>query len=96
VSLDNDSDAGTFDFAIGGVATGASAGPHILEVRPDLAAGSITLRWEGDGSQFQVEKAGAITGPFTSVGTPQAEKSYTDPDALRSGAQGFYRVRKLP
>ena len=68
---------------------------RILDLKSDLTAGSITLRWEGSGPQFQVEKASTVTGPFQPVGSVQSERTFTDPGVLRTNAQTFYRVRQL-
>ncbi|MCI0541873.1 MAG: DUF4082 domain-containing protein, partial [Verrucomicrobiales bacterium] len=68
---------------------------RIVEIKSDLTAGNITLRWEGDGPQFQVEKAAVVTGPFQPVGAAQTERVFTDPGVLKSGVQSFYRVRQV-
>lgn len=68
---------------------------RIVEIKPDLAAGNITLRWEGDGALFQVERAAVVTGPFQSVGTPQPQKVFTDAGALKTNGQSFYRIRQV-
>jgi hypothetical protein len=66
---------------------------HIVRVVADLAAGSITLQWESDGTLFQVEKAVSLTGTFQPVGPAQSEKVFTDVGVLKTNAQSFYRVR---
>ncbi len=76
------------------VPAGTTTELRIVEIKPDLTAASITLRWEGDGPQFQVEKAAAVTGPFQAVGAAQTERVFTDADALKTAVQAFYRVRK--
>ena len=96
VSIENDSDENPYDFAITGLGTEASAQPRIVEVKPDWATGNLTLRWEGAGAQFQVEKAAAVNGPYQSLGSAQATRVYTDTGALRVGTAAFYRVRALP
>ncbi|MCI0537296.1 MAG: hypothetical protein L0Z50_18940, partial [Verrucomicrobiales bacterium] len=68
---------------------------RIVEIKSDLTAGSITLRWEGEGPQFQVEKATNVTGPFQPVGAAQTEKLFTDPGVLKTGVQSFYRIRQV-
>jgi hypothetical protein len=68
---------------------------RIVEIKPDLAAGSITLRWEGDGPQFQVEKAAAVTGPFQPVGSAQSERVFIDAAVLKVTTLSFYRIRQV-
>jgi hypothetical protein len=55
----------------------------------------LTLHWEGGGPMFQVEKAAAITDSFLPVGPAQSERMFTDPGALTTGTQSFYRVRQV-
>jgi len=66
---------------------------RIVRIVADLTTGSVTLQWEGDGPLFQVEKAVTLTGTFQPVGPAQTEKVFTDPGALKTNAQSFYRVR---
>jgi hypothetical protein len=76
------------------VRAGAVTAPlRILAITSDLASGNFTLRWEGDGPLFQVEKAATVTGQFQPVGAAQTEKVFTDPGVLKTNAQSFYRVR---
>jgi hypothetical protein len=95
ISIENDSDENPYDFAIRGQGGGGAASLRILEIRPDLPAGAITLRWEGDGPQFQVEKATVVTGPFEPLGAPLTQKEFTDDAALTGGSPGFYRIRRV-
>jgi hypothetical protein len=74
---------------------GPLASLRILEIKPDLAAGNVTLRWEGTGPQFQVEKSLAVTGPYQPLGAAQIERVFTDAGALRANSQSFYRVRPV-
>ena len=66
---------------------------RIVEIKPDLITGNITLRWEGGGPQFQVEKATTVTGAFQPVGAVQSERVFIDTGALKASAQSFYRIR---
>ena len=67
---------------------------RIVEIKPDFATGNIMLSWEGgNGPQFQIEKATALTGPFQPLGAPQTARSFTDPGVLKTNAQSFYRIR---
>ncbi|MCW5556245.1 MAG: choice-of-anchor D domain-containing protein [Verrucomicrobiae bacterium] len=61
----------------------------------EAAANDITLRWEGEGPSFQVEKAARIEGPFTVSARPDGTRLY-DAGALASGAQAFYRIVQAP
>jgi hypothetical protein len=75
------------------VRAGAVTAPlRIVQVVADLTTGNITLQWEGDGATFQVEKAASLTGTFQPVGPTQSQKVFTDPGALKTNAQSFYRV----
>src|SRR4029079_18000481 len=74
---------------------GVPAAPlHIIEVKPDLASGNITLRWEGDGAQFQVLKATKVTGPYQALGAPVTAREFTDVGALKGGGPAFYQVSR--
>src|SRR6185503_2977535 len=69
---------------------------RIVEIKPDLSTGNITLNWEGDGPQFQVEKAtNTITGTFQPLSPVQPARVFTDVGALKSAAQSFYRIRQI-
>ena len=82
--------------------TGGSSSPpptaelRILEIKPDLITGNITLSWEGDGPQFQVLKATTVTGTFQSLGAVQSGRVFTDAGALKASAQNFYQIRQVP
>lgn len=93
LSIENDSDRNPFDFAIRG--TGTAMAMRIIEIKPDSASGSVILQWSGDGPQFQVEKATTVQGAFQPLGAPQSGRIFTDPEALRTNAQSFYRVRQI-
>jgi hypothetical protein len=95
ISIENDSDETPYDFAVTGVGTSAAAQLRFVEIKPDLATRSITLRWEGDGAQFQVEKAANVSGPYQPLGAPQSERVFTDANAIQPDGRAFYRVRAL-
>ena len=65
---------------------------HISEVKPDLASGNLTLRWEGDGAPFQVLKATKVTGPYQNLGAPLTAHEFTDLGALKGRGPAFYQV----
>ena len=91
--MSNDSEKDPYDFAIAGAGAGGRSAVRIVEIKPDLITGNITLRWEGDGPQFQVEKAATVTGPFQPIGASQTERVFTEPGVLKTGVQSFYRIR---
>jgi hypothetical protein len=66
----------------------------ITQIKPDAATGNVLIRWEGEGSVFQVEKAAAIKGPYQALGGWQTAREYTDAGALKKATQSFYRIRK--
>jgi hypothetical protein len=72
-----------------------NAALRIVEIKANSTTGNITLTWEGDGPQFQVEKAAGITNTFQSLGAVQSARVYTDTNALKTAAQSFYRIRQI-
>ena len=72
-----------------------SAPLRIVEIKPALTTGDITLTWEGDGPQFQVLKATTVTGTFQPRGAVQSARVYTDAGALKASAQNFYRIVQI-
>lgn len=95
VSIRNDSDQGLFEFAVAGQGLAVAAPLTIIEVKSDPATLGLTLRWEGPGQQFQVERSATVTGPYQPVGPPQSGRSFTDGGVLQTAARMFYRVRQL-
>ena len=73
----------------------SGAGLRIAEIKPDLASGNITLRWDGGNGQFQVEKAANVTGPWQVEGAVQTGNTLTVPGVLRTSNRSFYRVHQL-
>ena len=72
-----------------------TGGLQIVEIKPDLTTGNITLRWLGSGPEFQVEKAPTVTGLYQPVGAVQTEQVFTNTGALKTGTQSFYRIRQV-
>ena len=95
VTIENDSDQSPYVFAVVGTGTSAAAQTKIVEIKPDLAAGSLTVRWQGQGQQYQLEKATEVSGPYNPVSPKQSELFYTDPGVLKGAARSFYRVRQF-
>ncbi len=88
VSIQND-DKNPFYFSISGT---GNTPVRITAITPDLKAGNVTLQWQGPGQQFQVQRANAVTGPFTPIGAPQSGTTYTDLGILKTNASAFYRI----
>jgi hypothetical protein len=93
MAIQND-DKNPYYFTVSG--TGDQVVPitfRVTSITTDIAAGNVTIQWEGPDQQFQVERATSASGPFAPLGAPQSAKSYTDVGALQNNAQLFYRVR---
>ncbi len=95
ISIENDSDKNPFDFAISGTGSSPALPLKIIETKADLATGNLTLRWEGGGPQFQVEKGSSVSGPFQAIGAALSERTFTDAGAVKSAKQSFYRIHQL-
>ncbi|MCC7374453.1 MAG: DUF4082 domain-containing protein [Verrucomicrobiales bacterium] len=74
----------------------AGAVIRLLEIKLAAAGGGVTLRWEGEGPRFQVEKASAVAGPFQPVGEPVSQPTFTDAAVISGSGQVFYRIRQTP
>jgi len=59
---------------------------------PDYARKDVTLKWEGNGRQAQVERAPAVAGPYSAVSAVTTNETFTDAGALTNAAV-FYRLR---
>jgi hypothetical protein len=68
---------------------------RITSVTTDSDAGNVTLRWEGPGQQFQVERTQTLGGQFQPVGPGQSERVFTDIGVLKTNSQNLYRIRAL-
>lgn len=68
--------------------------PKVYSFPPDLRTGNVTLQWDGNGGNFQVERAPGIDGPFSSVTPITTNSSFTDVGVLTNHPQVFYRVRQ--
>lgn len=58
------------------------------------ATGDVTLRWEGAGRLYQVEKATKVLGPWLPLSPVLLEPPAVDLGALTNAPQAFYRVRQ--
>jgi hypothetical protein len=80
-------------------AVAGESGDHMARLwrnSDEAVVGRVSLRWEGDGPRFQVEKANAVSGPFQSVGEVVTERALTDPAVVPNAGQVFYRIRQVP
>jgi hypothetical protein len=70
------------------------ASPRLL--RSDARAGisDVTLRWEGLGRAFQVERADDARGPFSPVSPIVPGATWMDVGVARDSSKAFYRVRQ--
>jgi hypothetical protein len=86
------------EFTYGHLILASSSSPpptselRIVETKPDLITGNITLSWEGNGPQFQVEKKATLTGTFQPVSPVQSARVFTDTNALKTATQSYYRI----
>ena len=67
--------------------------PRFLSVMPDAQAGSVRLQWQAYDA-VQLERATAVTGPYSRVATNLTNQSFVDVGALTNQGQLFYRLRQ--
>jgi hypothetical protein len=75
-------------------AAAAAAAPSLLGVMRPAANGDVTLRWEGKGRVFQLERTFDLTAPFTPCGAITPDLEWPDPGVVLGNAKAFYRVRQ--
>lgn len=63
-------------------------------ITPDPATGSLTLQFTGQGRVWQLERAGALPGPWTPVSPITTELPLTDYGVLTNLPRAFYRLRE--
>ena len=71
-----------------------AASPWIAIVMMNSDTGDLTLRWEGSGKVFQVEKAGTVNGPYVPLGEIIPGLEFIDAEARERLPQSFYRIRQ--
>jgi len=74
--------------------TAPAPAPNLLTLQVDLQSQQFTLRWEGKGRAFQLEKAADIAGPFAPIGPVDVRSQFTGETGLGGSAQAFFRVRQ--
>ncbi len=60
---------------------------------PDSRSGNITLEWDSNGKQAQVERAEKVEGPYSPMSSITTNQTFTDVGALTNRA-AFYRLRQ--
>jgi hypothetical protein len=70
------------------------AGGRCMQTHLDPATGDLTMSWETKGRLHQLEKAVSVEGPWLPLGPITSELLFTDPGAITSGPQAFYRLRE--
>ena len=68
--------------------------PRLLPVARDALTGRVSLRWQGDGGQWQVDRTFDLSIPFAPVSPVITGNQWTDATALPSQPTAFYRVRR--
>jgi hypothetical protein len=92
VSIEND-DKNPFYFSIAGTGTAAPKPLRITHIQLQ-PTGGVLLRWEGDGSLFQVWKASTVNGQFVPLGGEVSATEFTDTAAPADQSQKFYRIQR--
>jgi hypothetical protein len=64
-------------------------------IQMETQSGNIRLDWTLAGSQFQVERAAALQGPYVPFSPVITDRFYEDVGARTNGAAAFYRVRQI-
>jgi len=69
--------------------------PKVYSFPPDPSTGNAHLAWDGNGGNFQVERATSIGGLFSTVTPITTNSSFTDVGVLTNYPHVFYRVRRF-
>ncbi len=85
------------DFGLDGLwvftdVTAVASAPRITRIDRRPASGGVSLRWEGPGRVFQVERSEIAGGPYRPAGAPSPGLSYDE--AGNIAPAGFYRLRQ--
>jgi hypothetical protein len=75
-------------------AASAAAAPTLLPLARPTADGDLTLRWQGKGRVFQLERTFDLTAPFAPCGAITPDLEWTDPGVVLANPRAFYRVRQ--
>jgi len=86
------------DFGLDGlfVVTDAAAAeaPSLLRAAAPAVGGDLTLRWEGKGRVFQLERTFDLAAPFAPCGAITPDLEWLDRGVLQDDVKVFYRVRQ--
>jgi hypothetical protein len=69
--------------------------PTVSPAGVDYSSGSMRLKWEANGGEFQVERALQIGGPYAALAPASTNSSYTDAGVLTNLPLAFYRLRQF-
>jgi hypothetical protein len=69
--------------------------PTVSPVGVDYTSGSVRLKWQSNGGEFQLERAPQIGGPYEALAPVSTNSSFTDAGVLTNQPQAFYRLRQL-
>jgi hypothetical protein len=68
--------------------------PQMSGVLINPSAGELTFSWAGNGKVFQLEKAGAVTGPYIPLSPIVPELEFSEAWDVSQMSSAFYRVRQ--
>lgn len=68
--------------------------PSIHSFTYDAQTGNATLRWDGPGKTFQVERSAAASGPYFPASPILPDLEYLDPAKLTPANAAYYRIRQ--
>jgi hypothetical protein len=69
--------------------------PTVSPVGVDYSSGSVRLKWQSNGGEFQLERAPQIGGPYEALAPASTNSSFTDAGVLTNQPQAFYRLRQF-
>src|ERR1044071_8632235 len=75
-------------------ATPPAPAPKLTSAQAVNGSQSIALQWYGSGRAFQIERAGAVAGPFLPASPILADLSWLDSIAAATNPAAFYRLRQ--
>ena len=67
---------------------------QFISISPDQKRGDVSVQWEGNAAQAQLELATNVTGPYFPLSPITTKSSFTDVGALTNRPQSFYRLRQ--
>ena len=69
--------------------------PTVSPMGVDYSSGSVRLKWEANGGEFQVERAPEIGGPYSALAPATTNSTFTDVGVLTNQPRAFYRLRQF-